>query len=204
MLRRCPYFALGLPLYRMSSWSIRSCHSRVMLALMSLMPPPFAMIVGRFDVSSHVLNIRECRFSVWALSASLSCLCFIYRSSGGMPSSVSMARVGVLISSLKAFLMAPCRTLAASFMWVFFDQTSIPYVSCGIMIPLISLWVHQAFSPPIWYRDVRAPMALPVLAALFVHVLMWWAQFQFSVMKYPNHLSSSFYGIKAPSTMGAR
>jgi len=64
ILRRWPYFACGLPLYLMSSWSIRSCHSRVMPDLMSFMPPPFAIIVGRFDVSSHALDIRECRFNI--------------------------------------------------------------------------------------------------------------------------------------------
>jgi len=82
---------------------------------MSFMPPLFAMMVWRFDVSSPVLDIRECRFSVWALSASLSCLCLMYRSSRGMHCSVSMLRLGVLVSSLKAFLMAFCRALAASF-----------------------------------------------------------------------------------------
>ena len=64
ILHRCPYFARGLPLYRMSSWLIRSCHSRIMQDLMSFMPPPFSMIVGRFDVSNYRLDIRECRFRV--------------------------------------------------------------------------------------------------------------------------------------------
>jgi len=64
---RCLYLFLGLPLYQMSSWSIRSFDCCLVWALILSIPCELAIIVGRFDVSSQVLDILVCLFRICAL-----------------------------------------------------------------------------------------------------------------------------------------
>lgn len=81
---------------------------------------------GRSDVPSHKFDIFVCRLRLCALRANMSCLCFTYRFRGVIPILVSIASVGVFVSSPKAFRIIEWRAFFALSMCPLFVHTSIP------------------------------------------------------------------------------
>lgn len=90
------------------------------------------------------------------LCASMFHLPRTWRSSGGIPTSVCMARVGILLSNPYAAQIISFRAVCASVINLLFSHTWMPDVSCGMIRPLISLCVHHAFSPLVWYLFIIA------------------------------------------------
>jgi len=157
---RCLYEACGRPSYLIDSFLLEICHSSSRFVLMIFFPDSESRAVSMFcltpDALSHFSDQLVCLPSVSALRASVVCLFLAYSSSGGMPSSVYMAASGVLVSSPKAFRTMLLRIVCASLICPLVSQTSIPYVSWGMISPLMILRVVHVFRPPVWYRVVRA------------------------------------------------